>query len=248
MSKRTKSIHVLLLTAAVHLPAAAQSHVEQIESIPCLHEYRLWYFTFRRPEPFPKPSDFSAQQCESAAREHERIERERAEAEEVKDPSPGPNDDDERAIDCLHEYRLWRSITGPEADFIAELITFGPFKVNGERQCRAAKIASDEIRIRNLRKAAAIQAESARIQAGRDAVPRDHRAREAAALAARQARARMPPPKIGMTQDQVAQGSNWGQPTSKRRTTTAEGVREQWIYPSNRYLYFNNNRLTAIEE
>lgn len=51
--------------------------------------------------------------------------------------------------------------------------------------------------------------------------------------------------KIGMTQQDVLD-SNWGRPKKVNRTTTANGVREQWVYDGG-YLYFSNGVLTTIQ-
>lgn len=53
--------------------------------------------------------------------------------------------------------------------------------------------------------------------------------------------------RIGETQQQVVR-EGWGYPSHVNRTTTAAGVREQWVYGDGRYLYFENNRLTAIQD
>lgn len=65
------------------------------------------------------------------------------------------------------------------------------------------------------------------------------------AVAAQRAR---PSPRIGMTQSQVINGTNWGGPTDINRTITAGGTREQWVYGNRRYLYFDNGILTAIQD
>jgi hypothetical protein len=52
--------------------------------------------------------------------------------------------------------------------------------------------------------------------------------------------------RIGMTKDQVVR-SAWGRPASINKTTTHNIVREQWIYGGNLYLYFQNGRLSAIQ-
>ena len=80
-------VFVGLATAAAAQCIVAQSHVQLIERTPCLYEYRVWAFTFRRPQPFPVPRDFTATQCTAAEQVHERIERERVEADAVPDPS-----------------------------------------------------------------------------------------------------------------------------------------------------------------
>lgn len=51
---------------------------------------------------------------------------------------------------------------------------------------------------------------------------------------------------IGMTQSDVI-ASSWGQPRSINRTTTAIGTSEQWVYGGGNYLYFQNGRLTSIQ-
>lgn len=56
---------------------------------------------------------------------------------------------------------------------------------------------------------------------------------------------------IGMTTDEVLK-SNWGKPEHINRTTTANGVEEQWVYRSGNYLYFEENEygllvLTSIQ-
>ena len=39
-----------------------------------------------------------------------------------------------------------------------------------------------------------------------------------------------------------------GRSDSINATQTASGTREQWVYSLGRYLYFDNGRLTAIQE
>jgi hypothetical protein len=67
------------------------------------------------------------------------------------------------------------------------------------------------------------------------------------ARAEREAMAKRPGVRIGMAAEEVINQTSWGKPLSIRRTTTASGVREQWIYDGNNYLYFENERLTAIQ-
>lgn len=50
---------------------------------------------------------------------------------------------------------------------------------------------------------------------------------------------------IGMTTEQCREA--WGHPRRINRTTTAYGVSEQWVY-GYRYLYFENGKLTAIQD
>ena len=64
----------------------------------------------------------------------------------------------------------------------------------------------------------------------------------------REARAKkFPGASIGMTADEVTNATGWGPPCSVNRTVTAKGEREQWVYPSNQFLYFENGKLVAIE-
>jgi hypothetical protein len=51
---------------------------------------------------------------------------------------------------------------------------------------------------------------------------------------------------IGMTQDEVL-ASSWGKPEHINRTTFASGTHEQWVYGSRSYLYFENGKLTAVQ-
>jgi len=38
-----------------------------------------------------------------------------------------------------------------------------------------------------------------------------------------------------------------GKPWRINRTVTPHGVREQWVYRTNEYVYFENNRLVAVQ-
>lgn len=51
--------------------------------------------------------------------------------------------------------------------------------------------------------------------------------------------------QIGMSAEDV-RASSWGKPGKVNRTTTVHGTSEQWVYPGG-YLYFQNGRLTAIQ-
>lgn len=51
---------------------------------------------------------------------------------------------------------------------------------------------------------------------------------------------------VGMSK-QDALDSSWGRPEYVNRTTTAYGVREQWVYGSRGYLYFDDDVLTSIQ-
>lgn len=54
-------------------------------------------------------------------------------------------------------------------------------------------------------------------------------------------------PQIGMTKEEILNYS-WGQPKDINKTTTKNGTHEQWVYSGNRYLYFDNDKLTGIQE
>lgn len=60
--------------------------------------------------------------------------------------------------------------------------------------------------------------------------------------------------QIGMNKEQVMfcmQAINNGRPDHVSTTTTAAGLREQWVYPmsgKNWYFYFSNDRLTAVQQ
>ena len=51
---------------------------------------------------------------------------------------------------------------------------------------------------------------------------------------------------IGMSAERVLL-SNWGKPEKINRTTNKFGEREQWVYGSGNYLYFENGVLTSIQ-
>lgn len=51
---------------------------------------------------------------------------------------------------------------------------------------------------------------------------------------------------IGMSREDVL-ASKWGKPHSINTTTTRYGVHEQWAYGGHNYLYFDNGRLTTIQ-
>lgn len=69
------------------------------------------------------------------------------------------------------------------------------------------------------------------------------RKREAAALARLK---RSQGVNIGMTQEDVI-ASSWGRPEKVNRTTNARGTREQWVYGSGNYLYFEDGILVSIQ-
>lgn len=74
-----------------------------------------------------------------------------------------------------------------------------------------------------------------------------YRARQAKAEKAAKAKAARPGVRIGMTRDQVINGTNWGKPQKVNRTTTRYGTSEQWVYGDGNYLYFEDGVLTSIQ-
>lgn len=52
--------------------------------------------------------------------------------------------------------------------------------------------------------------------------------------------------RIGMTA-QLVKDCGWGEPTSINRTVTAHRISEQWVYREGSYLYFDNGKLTTIQ-
>ena len=54
-------------------------------------------------------------------------------------------------------------------------------------------------------------------------------------------------PKIGMSEDEVL-SSSWGKPIDIKRTTTAYGTTDQWIYPEYRYIYLMDGVVTTIQD
>lgn len=83
------------------------------------------------------------------------------------------------------------------------------------------------------------EAEERKVQKAQEAV-------QAKLQAAEKARKKREGVTIGMSQ-QDALDSSWGKPDRVNRTTTASGVREQWVYGDRGYLYFTNGVLTAVQ-
>ena len=54
-------------------------------------------------------------------------------------------------------------------------------------------------------------------------------------------------PQIGMTADEVLE-STWGAPKKRNKTTYSWGVKEQWVYSGNRYIYLEDGIVTSISE
>lgn len=60
--------------------------------------------------------------------------------------------------------------------------------------------------------------------------------------------AKKPAAAIGMTKEQVRNKTNWGEPNSINTTTNKYGTHEQWVYRDYQYLYFDNGKLTTIQQ
>lgn len=58
--------------------------------------------------------------------------------------------------------------------------------------------------------------------------------------------AKKPPARIGMTEKQVRNGTNWGTPDKVNETLNSNGSFQQWVY-GDEYLYFKNGRLVSIQ-
>ena len=54
-------------------------------------------------------------------------------------------------------------------------------------------------------------------------------------------------PYVGMTAEEVEK-STWGKPEDINKTTYSWGVKEQWVYSGNRYIYLEDGIVTAITE
>jgi len=55
-------------------------------------------------------------------------------------------------------------------------------------------------------------------------------------------------PQIGMTEEEVINDTRWGKPDDINRTTTKYGVEEQWVYNTYGYVYFEDGKVTAIQD
>lgn len=69
---------------------------------------------------------------------------------------------------------------------------------------------------------------------------------EIAAAKALKAKKKSEGVSIGMSKEDVL-ASSWGKPDRVNTTTNAYGVSEQWVYGGRNYLYFENGKLTSIQ-
>ena len=74
------------------------------------------------------------------------------------------------------------------------------------------------------------------------------RANAAEIEAAAKKLAKNPDAAIGMTKSQVRNKTNWGDPNYIKTTTNKYGTHEQWVYDDYQYLYFDNGKLTTIQQ
>lgn len=74
------------------------------------------------------------------------------------------------------------------------------------------------------------------------------RANAAESEAAAKKLAKKPNAAIGMTKSQVRNKTNWGEPKYINTTTNKYGTHEQWVYDDYQYLYFDNGKLTTIQQ
>jgi len=77
-------------------------------------------------------------------------------------------------------------------------------------------------------------------------IPKLMAAAEKQEAAAEARRKRSEGVRIGMSKADVL-ASNWGKPERINRTTNAYGTREQWVYGSGNYLYFEDDVLVSIQ-
>lgn len=75
----------------------------------------------------------------------------------------------------------------------------------------------------------------------------EFRAISDAKAAQREIRLSKPTPEIGMHKSKIRNDTSWGVPGRIKTTVDADGTHEQWIYQNQRYLYFDNDKLTSIE-
>lgn len=54
-------------------------------------------------------------------------------------------------------------------------------------------------------------------------------------------------PEIGMSEEEVL-NSTWGEPEDINKTTIRYGTSEQWCYSWDKYIYFEDGIVTAIQE
>jgi hypothetical protein len=156
---------------------------------------------------------------------------------------------------CLREYRSYMLTW-----LTAEQFSIPPGLTLA--QCQVAQRVNAELFADDEAEAARANAEAKKEEARRQAEideslrksERDLSAWQAKAArtlardrAAREALARKPGVRLGMTPAEVINASSWGRPLEIHRTITAGRTSEQWVYGLRSYLYFDSGRLTAIQ-
>ena len=54
-------------------------------------------------------------------------------------------------------------------------------------------------------------------------------------------------PEVGMNKEEVLYQTNWGEPQKKNIGKYTWGTSEQWCYSNNRYVYFENGIVVAVD-
>jgi hypothetical protein len=145
---------------------------------------------------------------------------------------------------CLYEYRLWQQSFRRAESFTV------PKEFTSE-QCETASKVNERVEIEAAkdREIADINAEAAKKLADDQMklAREELRYSKEQERIQREAIAKRPNVRMGMTSMEVIERSNWGKPERKARTITSKGIFEQWIYGDGNYLYFQNGRLTTIQ-
>lgn len=251
-------MHRLFVIAALvatigHEPARAQQQdlPQLIADTPCLYELRRWRLDASTLDGFSVPSEFTREQCETAARVNARIEQARQsaiDAERARQQSaalPGPG------ATCDRAYSNWRLLRSQAQTFEEALRSWTAFAEHDRDACVAAhaRFVAQEQREEAAR-ASAARADQARFDAEQAQARRQQEQARSAARAARKAaeeQSRRPGARVGMTPDEVLTATNWGKPRSISRTTTDRGTTEHWWYGDGHMLTFHNGRLAVIQ-
>lgn len=94
----------------------------------------------------------------------------------------------------------------------------------------------------------ALEARKAAIDANLEKIDKEIEEKHERLKVKREALAKKPNARIGMSAKQVRESTNWGEPIDINRTITKYGTNEQWVYDGYQYLYFENGKLTAIQQ
>lgn len=149
---------------------------------------------------------------------------------------------------CLMAYRTWFFGSRGSAFTPPPGLTAETCDKAREVHERIRREQAAEVEEREQQRARETAERQARLEAEQQREARQHSQQQAQRRKLAEELARRPPPSIGMTAGAARNQTNWGKPQSINRTTTAQGVREQWVYGPKHYLYFENGRLTAIQD